>query len=718
MSRAVAASSPLHPWKIGIDVGGTFTDLAAVNESTGVLLTGKSLTTPENPIEGILQVLASTFGPDMTELIHAKDLLHGTTLAINTLIERSGVLVGLLTTKGFRDVIETGREDRYDLYDLQIEGPEPLVPREFRIGISERLGPDGNVLRALDQRDLTHAVKRLRKAKVGAVAICFLHSYSNDKHEHIAAELVARELPGIYVSISSEVAPIIREYERFLATTINSYIGPRVGGYLGALTGSLSALGFTGRIGIMKSDGGVCTPDEAKQLPIRMLESGPAAGVTYAARIARTYGIGRVLAFDMGGTTAKACLVIDGEPTFTEELEVARRERLRRGSGLPVRLPSIDLIEVGAGGGSIARVGPLGLLQVGPESAGADPGPACYKLGGTWPTVTDADLVLGYLHSDSFGKDGLRLSATAAARSIDEHILEPLRLKDVTVAAWGIHDLVNENMTRAVRLHCVEHGIDPSTVTVLATGGAAPLHAASLMSKLGCVAVICPRNAGVGSALGLVVAPWTVERTLTEIHPLEDLDARKIKERLDRLEEVLRKASPGMPDTMESKRFVYMRVRGQGYEVRVGVSKPLSVGNLAKSFQEATFKHFGHGPAAGAIEVVSWTVRLVQSAHTELPAAIRYTKSLTASKRRAFLGLEAGWRSIPVFDYGSLHSGFRIAGPALVEEPTCTVLIGRQQRAMVDERGNLRIEPSTAGLDLPTSGPHHVAHDMSPQSQG
>lgn len=693
-SSADPSGKGIQRWFIGVDVGGTFTDVVALEEVTGAMVIGKGLTTPDDPLAGIMQLLRIHFGTGLTELVESSGFLHGTTLPINTLIERKGAVVGLLTTMGFRDVIETGREDRYDLYDLQIEGPPSIVPRQLRLGVAERIGARGEVLRPLDLTSLKGALRQLRKAGVGAVAICFLNSYTNGEHETAVARLVATELPTAYVSRSSDVAPIIREYERFLATVVNSYIGPTVASYLGRVSEVLEGVGFVGQLGIMKSDGGVCSAEEASRYPVKMLESGPAAGAIFAAHLARTCQLPNVLSFDMGGTTAKACLVLDGTPILTDELEVDRRERLRKGSGLPLRLPSIDLMEIGAGGGSIAAIGPLGLLQVGPKSAGARPGPACYRLGGGKPTVTDADLLLGYLRPDSFSAGGPTLDSEAAARAVQNEVAEPLGVADLTLAAWAIHDLVNENMAQAARLHCVEHGIDPAGIWLVATGGAGPLHASGLFTKLDCLGVICPQSAGVASAIGLVLAPWTVERAVTDIHTLGSISVAEIESKLDEVERSLPLSGHARNKGVLS-RFLYMRIRGQAYEVKVEVPRAISHDALGEAFRRSYLERFGMLTAYDELEIVSWGVRMVDQSGREISrSSYPDEKPRDTDVRQAFLGPEHGWMPVTVISYSSIRADETLKGPLLVEDVTTTIVIARDQEAFLDEMGNLRITRS------------------------
>jgi len=684
-------------WLIGVDIGGTFTDIVAVDGSDGTYVTGKVLTTV-HPLDGVFNALEAIRTKAEIELTEAEFFVHATTLASNTLIERTGAKVGLMTTAGFRDIIEIGQEDRYDLYDLQIDLPSVLVPRQWRCGILERMTAQGQVHSQLDGQSVLAATQQLRDRD--AIAICFLNSYANDEHEKQAAEMVARECPETYFSVSSEVAPIVREYERFIATVINAYVGPRISSYLRDLSESLIRRGFNGRVGIMKSDGGMCSPEEASRYPARILESGPAAGIIAASAVAQRCGEPLSVALDIGGTTAKACLIRDGVPALTEELRVARLHRLVDGSGLPLRLPSLDLIEIGAGGGSIASINNLGLLQVGPSSAGANPGPACYALGGELPTVTDADAVLGYLGAADFAGGDLQLDVARAQHAIEAHILSRTGTRDPIVAAWGIYDVVNENMSRAVRLHCLEHGIDPGAVTLIATGGAGPVHASGIMSRLGAVRVICPVDAGVGSAIGLLLAPRTVDQSVAQIVPLEGLTSEELRRRLLAVERDLRSRHTENGTGMTATCHLNVRVQGQAYDVDLLVAPEAPLDGLASAFRKEYEARFGRPPWPGKLEIVGWSVRLTQA-----PSAMPRHKRLTTSRprsattRRAYFGPRLSWMEAKLLDRASLSPGMTGAGPILIQDEASTIVVGPAHRMSVDPEGNVVIH-SVSGAHL------------------
>src|SRR5689334_6242025 len=461
--------------RVGVDIGGTFTDLILIDDSSGELTVGKVLTTPADPSRAVADVISEALQRANAEPAAVEHVIHGTTLVTNAVIERKGARTALLTTKGFRDAYEIAREHRYDLYDLFLEMPQPLVPRYLRLEVDERVYADGSIARAPDQDAVARLVAELRDKDIEAVAICFMHSYANPAHEQLVGAIVGEIAPGMRVSLSSDVVPEIREYERTSTTVVNVYVQELVETYLNELVQRLKRLGIEGELLLMLSSGGISTVETATRFPLRLLESGPAGGALASAYFGRLAGENDLLAFDMGGTTAKLCVIEDGKPLTSTEFEVDRKYRFKAGSGLPVKTPVVELIEIGAGGGSIARVDSLGLLKVGPDSAGADPGPACYGRGGRQPTVTDADLLLGYLDPGFFLGGRLQLDRPAAEAAIGSKIAEPLGMSSVR-AAWGIHQLVNEGMASAARVHAIERGKDPRGLPLFAFGGAGPGH--------------------------------------------------------------------------------------------------------------------------------------------------------------------------------------------------------------------------------------------------
>src|SRR5213596_3060615 len=513
------------PARLGVDIGGTFTDLVLIDEATGRTRVGKVLTNPKDVAHDVEEGIHALLDEAGVRPDEVRAVVHGTTLATNALIERKGARTALLTTEGFRDALEIGREGRYDMYDLFIDPPPPLVPRHLRREVPERLLADGSIARALDE---------LAKDGVEALAICLLHAYVNPAHESRLAALAREAIPEVFVACSSEVVPEIREYDRTSTTCANAYVAPLMARYLEDLERRLTGLGIPGQLYIMQSSGGIALPPFARRLPVRLVESGPAAGALAAAQAARERREPRLLSFDMGGTTAKACVIDDGVPLVGREFEVARADRFKKGSGLPIRVPVIELIEIGAGGGSIARVDRMGLLKVGPDSAGADPGPACYTLGGRHPTVTDADLLLGYLDAEFFLGGRMRLDREAARRSVEEHVARPLGL-DVTGAAWGIHRLVNENMAAAARIHGIERGRDLRQYPLFAFGGAGPVHCWQVAKILKVPRILIPFGAGAMSAYGLLAAPLAFDFVRTGQERLDRADWPAIDRKSTRL---------------------------------------------------------------------------------------------------------------------------------------------------------------------------------------
>jgi N-methylhydantoinase A len=680
--------------RIGVDIGGTFTDLVIVDETSGAIRVGKVLTTPKDPAHGVehgVQSLLDEAGLDGAR-VHA--VAHGTTLATNALIERKGARTALLTTEGFRDALEIRHEGRYDMYDLLIDPPAPLVPRHLRREVPERLLPDGGVLRPLDEDAAQQVIAELLDAGVEAVAICLLHAYLNPVHERRLAALVREAAPHLAVSCSSDVVPEIREYERTSTTTANVYVVPLMARYLEDLERRLRDLRIPGQLYIMQSSGGIALPPLARRLPIRLVESGPAAGALAAAQAARERGDARLLSFDMGGTTAKACVIDGGAPLVAREFEVARADRFKKGSGLPIRVPVIEMIEIGAGGGSIARVDRMGLLKVGPDSAGADPGPACYNLGGRQPTVTDADLLLGYLDAEFFLGGRMRLDRIAAERAVSEQVARPLGL-DPTAAAWGIHRVVNENMAAAARIHGIERGRDLRAYPLFAFGGAGPVHCWQVAKILKVPRILLPFGAGAISAWGLLAAPLAFDfvRTVRARLDTADWDAltRLFVEMEEEGRELLARAGVA-PGEAQVSRIAEMRYVGQGHEVEAPLPDgPLSAASLAAitSSFEASYRALYHRlPQGVPIEALNWRVtvagprpRLAFGGAAVAPTPAGSVKTT----RRAWFAESAGWIDTPVYDRYALGPGTTFAGPAIVEERESTAVIGPGASCRVDE---------------------------------
>lgn len=665
--------------RIGSDIGGTFTDV--VLASPHGIRVEKVLTTPKDLAQGVLQGVQRILAAAGADLAAVGACVHGTTLAANTLIERRGEPLALLTTAGFRDVLEIGNADRYDSYDLQLEKPEPLVPRELRLPVRERIRADGSVEIPLDEADVRAAVEAMRERGLRAVAIAFLHGYRNPAHERRAAAIVAEMLPGAFVSLSSDVAPEIREFERTSTTVANVYVRPIVERYLRSLERGLGEAGFAGQLLVMLSDGGTCTVETACQLPIRIVESGPAAGALAAAHHARRAGLARLLSFDMGGTTAKAALVEDGRPQTTRDFEAARLDRFKRGSGLPIKVPVIEMIEIGAGGGSIARLDRMGLLKVGPESAGSDPGPACYDLGGRRPTVTDADLVLGYVDAGYFLGGEMRLNAAAAREAIDAHVGRPLGL-DTVAAAWGIHRLVNENMAGAARIHAIERGRDVRGYSLFAFGGAGPVHACHVAEILGLDRVVVPPGAGVASAFGMLTAPLSFSIVRSHTRRLDEMDWAELGRLLGgmRDEGMALLARSGVPPAAARvEASADMRYRGQTSEIAVPLPPlPLSAAaaaDIVESFERTYRLLYQRLNPALAVEAVTWRVT-VSGPDPDVPAwSGPATAAAARPKGRRPVYLDGGFHDVPVFDRYGLAPGTRLPGPAIVEERESTIVV-------------------------------------------
>ncbi len=560
-------------FRLGCDIGGTFTDFVLVNDETGTFSIYKCLTTPSDPSDAVetgirgLEKQTPGFMPEVAEII------HGTTLVINAIIERKGARTGLITTKGFRDILELGREIRYDAYDIFSEYPQPLVSRPLRAEVDERLASDGRVLRPLNSEEVKQVVHSLQSAGVESLAICLINSYENPIHEAMIKALVNELAPDLSVSASYEVLPQIREYERTCTTATNAYVKPITVKYLQKLSSRLQSLGFGGKLYIMLSSGSITTVATACEFPVRIIESGPTAAVIASQHYGRMFNIKDIFCFDMGGTTAKSCLIQKGEAGLVSTFEVGRVQRFKKGSGLPIQVPVVDLMEIGAGGGSIARISKMGLLQVGPESAGADPGPASYDLGGENPTVTDADLILGYLDPNYFLGGTMPLNLDAALKSIEEKIAKPLNTT-LTEAAFGIHDLINETMAAAAKTHIAEKGGNPNTITVAAFGGAGPVHAYGLARKIGAPRLIVPPLAGVGSALGFFTAPVAFDLVRSHRVALDDADFNSIEKLFADLENeastILKQS--GQVEGINFARSIDMRFVGQGAETNLPIA--------------------------------------------------------------------------------------------------------------------------------------------------
>ncbi|MGC1687709.1 MAG: hydantoinase/oxoprolinase family protein [Candidatus Acidiferrales bacterium] len=687
--------------RAGVDVGGTFTDVIVVNDETGAFAIGKTLTTPSNPSEAIETTLRETLQKVGSPSDGLQALVHGTTLVTNALIERKGDRTALLATRGFRDAIEIGRESRYDLYDLTIDLPRPLVPRYLRFDVAQRTFADGSSLEPLDVKYVEKLASELVANGVEAVAISFLHSFVDPSDERAARDAVRRVAPGLRISISSEVSPEIREFERGSTTIANVYVQARVERYLSDLQARLKNLKFCGTFLLMLSNGGLATSDTAAKFPIRLLESGPAAGALAAVNYGVACGRRDLVSFDMGGTTAKFCVIDGGEPPIAHEFEFDRVYRFKKGSGLPARISAIEMVEIGAGGGSIARVDLLGLLKVGPDSAGAEPGPVCYGRGGSEPTVTDADLVLGYLDPDFFLGGQMKLDLDASRRVIHDRIAAKIDIPLVK-AAWGIHQVVNENMANAARVHVLERGKDPRRYPLFAFGGAGPVHGFRIAQALGSPAFIAPLGAGVMSTIGFLVAPLAFDFARSWRAPITGLDWERANALLAEMEaegRALLEASNVPSHEVRFRREADMRYVGQGYEIPVRLPdeklKESSASRLLALFEETYRRLYGRLGPPVAIEITNWRVwcsgpkpKLRLDIGPQRSGGVHPQKNV----RQVYFPELGGFVETSVFDRYGLAPGAIVEGPAVIEERESTAIIGPHSRGRVDEHWNLIVD--------------------------
>ena len=691
-------------FELGVDIGGTFTNLVLVAGDVGVVATHKILTTPDDPARAVLAGSREVLANAGVESHQLERIVHATTLITNAIHERRGAATGMLVSAGFKDVLDIGREHRYDLTNLKIEFPAPLVPRTARREVRERISARGVVETTLSDDDVLRAVVELVEGHgIEALAVCFLNSYMHPAHELRVEEIVAGAFPDLFVTLSHQVAPFSREYERWTTATINAYTQPVVDAYLDRLEGAFRDLGFTGGFSIMTSSGGITTVNVARRFPVRLIESGPAAGVLAATYLSRDLTGGKnVLAYDMGGTTTKGAFVAGGQPLKEAQIEVARCRALQKGSGLPARVPTIDLIEIGAGGGAIAELDQRRLLRVGPRSAGADPGPACYGSGGVRPTLTDANLVLGHLGADSFLGGTMTLDVAAAEKALSTHIAEPLGIA-LDRAAFGIHDTVNEDIARALRVHAAEVGLDYRRFPIVATGGSAPIHAVNVARKIRAPRVVFPLGAGIMSAFGLLVSPLSHEILRSDLRQLGDLDAADVRTVFAPLLEEARArlTEAGARGASTTARiFVDMRYFGQGHEITAAIPDPFSevdiIAAMEAAFDAKYLEIHGFSFVEQPIECVNWKVEVTAEAHTG--DRIRFFTSEAAGgeaikgTRPAYFPPDGWHEACSVYDRYHLPTGMEIEGPALVEERESTVVLGPGDRAVVDGVGNLVVD--------------------------
>lgn len=687
-------------YRLGCDIGGTFTDFVLLNDKTGEIQINKCLTTPKDPSdaveEGIKEMLTKT--PGFVEQLD--EVIHGTTLVINSIIERKGAKTGLITTKGFRDVLELAREKRYDTYDIFAVYPEPLVPRTLRLEVDERITSDGRILKKLDPDDVKRVLNKLLDMGIQSLAVCLINSFEKPVHELMIKDIVLKEAPDLSISISYEVLPQIREFERTSTTVTNAYVKPLTGRYIAKLSDRLDSLGSAGKLFIMLSSGGITSADTAKEFPVRVIESGPTAAVISAVYFGKMFNVKDIFCFDMGGTTAKSCLIQRGEPGMVSTFEVGRVHRFKKGSGLDIQVPVVDLMEIGAGGGSIARISKLGLLQVGPDSSGADPGPVCYSLGGKEPTVTDADLALGYLDPDYFLGGAMRLDKGSAQWAIEEKIAKPLGVTPIE-ATWGIHDLINETMAGAAKTHIAEKGGNPKIVTVCALGGAGPVHAYGLAKKLEAPTILVPPIAGVGSALGFFTAPRAFDLVRSHKVGLKNADFAEIEKLFQDMERegaaILQKS--GAIENITHERSIDMRFVGQGAETNVPIPNrdfsQITGEEVRNLFDQRYQTLYGRTYPESPAEFVSFRVR---ASLPERPLRLPKIGKKVTSLKDAIKGQRLAYSSIArdfipynVYDRYSLFPGAKFSGPAIIEERESTAIVGEDASVSVDDYGFLWI---------------------------
>lgn len=674
--------------RLGIDIGGTFTDV--VLEAGDLHRSVKLLTTHKAPEDAIMEGIKKVCDLAGISVNAISQIVHGTTLATNALIERRGAKTALITTQGFRDVIEMRTESRFEQYDLNLVLPEPLLPRNRRYTLTERVAADGHVLIKLNRQDIEILSDELAEADYQSIAIGFLHSYVNDHHEKMVAEILKKRLPGVMISLSSEVSPQMREYERFNTTIANAYIKPMMKVYLSQLKGRLIEEGVNGQVFLMHSAGGIISLENAAEFPVRLIESGPAGGAVFASDIVARHGLDKVLSFDMGGTTAKICLIKNKTPKTARTLEVARSYRFKKGSGMPISIPVIDMVEIGAGGGSIARVDSMEQIRVGPESAGSDPGPACYDRGGDKPAVTDADLILGKLDPENFAGGSIVLAPKKAQAALRACIGEALAMDDIA-SAWGLAEVVDENMANAARMHAVENGEDLSEYTMIAFGGAAPLHAGRLCEKLGIGRCLVPQGASVGSAIGFLRAPASFEANRSVFMTIDDFDTSRAADLFAEMEDeavrFVRSCDSKAPIHAEFK--VYMRYSGQGWEIPVPLSRdeisPPTPEILLKRFEDEYQTLFGRSVEGIDVEITVWSVNATTP--TLDPPKICYVASQSApapaATRQVFepargQSIEAG-----IYARAELAPGSVVQGPAVITEDQTTIILPASRQAKI-----------------------------------
>lgn len=688
--------------RLAADIGGTFTDV--VLQTPQGRLTRKVLTTPSAPEQGVLDGIGLVIQDAGLQFPDVTVFVHGTTLATNAIIERRGARTALIGTQGFRDILEIGTESRFNQYDLMLQKPSPLVPRDLRFTVPERMDARGTVQLPLDEQAVLALVPQLRDARVESIAIAFLHAYANPAHEQRVRALLQEALPDVTISISSEVCPEIREYERTSTTVANAYVQPLMAGYLGRLREALNAQGFQGALYLVTSGGGLTALETARQFPVRLVESGPAGGAIFAAQCAERLGENRVLSFDMGGTTAKVCLIEDGEPASSRFFEVDRTARFMKGSGLPLRIPVIEMVEIGAGGGSIAHLDAMKRVVVGPESASSVPGPACYGLGGKRPAVTDADVMLGLIRPENFAGGSIQLQPDRSAEALLTDIGTPLGLS-AEMSAHAVYEIVCENMASAARVHAAERGAVIGEHTMIAFGGAAPLHAARVAEKLGIQRLVIPSNAGVGSAVGFLAAPVSFE--LVRSFPMR-LDDSFSSEEVSALLDDMTQAAHGLvqddarTEALHTRRSAFMRYVGQGHEIIVtlpeGAISSDHLSALRAAFEAEYARQFARVIPHAAVEILNWSVSVSTTPQKYPPfkAAPALHDAKSGDIRKLFDGATGMHVDLPVYERTDMGPGSRISGPALIAEKETTTYVSSRYNAHLDGSGNIILDMKDA----------------------
>ncbi len=685
-----------HALRLAIDIGGTFTDTVLVEGEDRILASTKTLTTHRNPADGAMEGARRVMAATGRSLSQVTGFIHGTTLATNALIERRGAVVATICTEGFRDILDIGYERRYSQYDINLEKPDLLVPRERSFVIRERMSAEGAVLIPLDEAQVGDLLAELDASGAGAVAICLMHAYANPAHERRLRDLLARHRPGLTVSISSDVSPEAREFDRLCTTVANAYIQPLMQSYLARFVDQFEAEGVTCPILMMTAGGGMCTVETAARFPIRLVESGPAGGAILAARIAARAGLDQVLSFDVGGTTAKLCLIDGARPQTSRAFEIARAARFIKGSGMPVRIPVIEMIEIGAGGGSIAGVDRLGRLTVGPQSAGSEPGPVAFMRGGTEPTVTDSDITLGYIVPDTFAEGHIRLDPEGSKAALARVVGERLQL-DAVGSADGVSRIVDESMASAGRMHAVESGKDLGPRTMIAFGGNGPLHASRVARSAGVSRIVIPPNPGVGSAVGFLFAPVSFEIVRSRYSLLNSMDLDGVNALFDTMiAEAKEVVAQGAGDAQtQTLRTAFMRYNGQGHEIEIPLPDraltPEDIAPLAAAFEEEYRKQFSRPVPGMQIEILNWAVRVATLDNM-------VARVLDAPERNVFTATETRpitcdvdgtAKNAAFIARADLKPGDHVSGPALIHEPQTTTLVSADFSAHMDAIGNL-----------------------------